>query len=98
MLARSEVGSHAHVLQWLDKEDPDKAYEWDSATKCPCGQYAAAHGKRPWSEYLALGGGSAYPISAPENRSLNSLAWEKPHTFGALYLRAAKAWMPSHAF
>src|SRR6266487_349422 len=97
MLAPSEVGSFAHVLQWLDKEDPDRAYEWQSPIECPCGQYVAAHGNKPWSEYPAIGGGP-YPISAPENGSLHALAAVKPHTFGALYLRAAKAWMPSHAF
>lgn len=76
MLSRIEVGSKAHMLQWLADKDTNESYEWLSA-ECAAGQYSTEFG----DEHAGL-----------NLNWLNSLALVKPHTWGALTERAQKAW------
>lgn len=66
------------MAEWAEKKDPDEYYIWDSHGKCACGQYAAEMGlNESWAAALH----SQFWIEA------NSIAFERPHTFGALAIR-----------
>lgn len=79
MLSRIEVGSREHILMWLADKDPQEGYDWLSGF-CPAAQYSREFG----DEHIEL-----------NLNQLNDLARVEPHTFGALYERAEKAWSVS---
>lgn len=84
MLARPEIGSHAHILLWLASQPADREYEWTNPWKCACGQYSLEHYGLACAWFTLKG----HPIN-----DLNGIALvTHPRTFGALYERAKKVW------
>lgn len=69
---------------WCEKQPEEKLYEWGSKRHCAIAQYASALGNRDLYEKI-----SNLPVHAG---SCETLAFDPPHTFGALAkrLRAAQ--------
>jgi hypothetical protein len=81
---------------WLASKPADLTYNWSDRDDCACGRYGREHGIRNW-ECLPYLGGMSYGrnnmlIGRYDPLSLNNLAHDEPHTFGALYRRALLAW------
>jgi hypothetical protein len=85
MLERPEIGTRGHVLLWLGGKLSDEAYPWTDTKRCAAAQYA---------EQMELANWQREPTLSIDNDgvSLSTLARDEPHTFGALYERARKAW------
>jgi hypothetical protein len=75
MLSRPDVGTKEHIVSWLAAKDEAATYEWLSG-QCPAGQYSEEFG----DEHVGL------------NLSwLNTLAFDRPYTWGSLLDRAERA-------
>jgi hypothetical protein len=84
MLARQEWNkpSLEDFIAWLEMKPRAEKYDWGASSRCACGQYAESIGQVWWG----MRGGDM-PLWA----HLNSLAYTKPNTFGALLGRALAA-------
>jgi hypothetical protein len=80
MLARPEVGSHAHIQLWLNDKEPGADYNWENAHECACGQYSHEYGDPNSTRWIA----------SEWIGRLNTCASEAPRTFGALAERWAR--------
>ncbi len=48
MLSRPEIGTHEHILLWMNSKDPKEGYCWEE--NCPAEQYAIEHGiEKAWT-------------------------------------------------
>jgi hypothetical protein len=78
MLARDQwtKPSLEDFIAWLETKLRNEKYNWHDNRVCPCGQYAASIGEKDWTNNM-------------NNmwRTLNSLAYSQPRTYGGLLAR-----------
>lgn len=78
------------VIAWLEKQPPDKSYDWMAVHGCLACQYFQSLGHdAPWgNSHAIVDGGYRTPFGGSKN--YHAIAGAVPWTFGAALERARK--------